>query len=158
MKLELIERDRDGHELRTLSRELPPSQEWPLDGASALRMVGRDGPDRCTLQIVFSKPQGEQPPSARSPLRTQVAVSLGVSANRLNNFSDGEVRALAILAIEGKKGVTPHRLAQRLGGLFYEPGKDDMSALVAALACNLGAIGLPNLLRRHCDGALSIQK
>ena len=158
MKLEFIERDSDGHEMASLSRDLPPSQEWLLEGVSALRMVERDGPDQCTLQIVTSKPQGELPPSAQSPLRRQVAGSLGVLANRLNNFSDGEVRALAILATTGEKGVTPRRLAQRLGGLFYEPSRSDISALVAALACNLGAIGLPNLLRRHCDGALSIQK
>ena len=36
MKLELIERDREGHEVRVVSRDLQPSQEWPLKGASTL--------------------------------------------------------------------------------------------------------------------------
>ena len=78
--------------------------------------------------------------------------------DRLAGFSNGEVRALAILIIAGESGLTAQRLAQHLGNFFCEPNRSDISALIDALSRNLIAVGLTGLLRRDRDEVMSVRR
>ena len=162
MKLEWIERDRDGHEVRTALRKLEPLQEVPVAESCAIRLVS-DQTSECTLQIVRVDPSvsTKAPPSPSTPslllLRSQVAEVLHATEAHLSPLSNAEVRALAVLLIAPGKRITHHSLAMRLGGLFDEPTAEDIAALVGGLEQNLVQSGISARLEQHPSGAVALR-